>query len=62
VSTSFLTLQPGTAVVDRFGAHAGEVDRVLLLDGGGFDGIVVSTRVGRRFVDAPEVRRISGGP
>jgi hypothetical protein len=61
VSTSFLTLQPGTAVVDRFGAHAGEVDRVLLLDGGGFDGIVVRTRVGRRFVDAPEVRRISGG-
>jgi hypothetical protein len=48
-------------VVDRFGTHAGEVDRVLLLDGGGFDGIVVSTRVGRRFVDAPEVRRISGG-
>jgi hypothetical protein len=61
VSTSFLTLQAGTAVVDRFGAHAGEVDRVLLLDGGGFDGIVVRTRVGRRFVDAPEVRRISGG-
>jgi hypothetical protein len=31
---SFLTLEPGTAVVDRFG---------------------------KRFVDAPEVRRISGG-
>jgi hypothetical protein len=61
VSTSFLTLQPGTAVVDRFGAHAGAVDGVLLLDGGGFDRIVVRTRVGRRFVDAPEVRRISGG-
>ena len=51
----------GTAVVDRFGAPAGEIDRVLLLDGGGFDGIIVRTRIGKRFVDAPEVRRISHG-
>ena len=27
----------------------------------GFDGIVVNTRAGKRFVDAPEVRRISAG-
>ena len=34
---------------------------MLMLDGGGFDGIIVRTRAGRRFVDAPEVRRISRG-
>ncbi len=59
--TSFLTLEPGVSVVDRFGSPVGEVERVLVLDTGGFDGIVVRTRAGRRFVDAPEVRRISGG-
>src|SRR5437763_15345757 len=59
--TSFLTLEPGTSVVDRFGQPVGAVERVLLLDGGGFDGIVVDTPAGRRFVDAPEVRRISRG-
>jgi hypothetical protein len=59
--TSFLTLAPGTAVVDRFGRPVGEVERVLLHEDGGFDGIVVDTRAGRRFVDAPEVRRVSGG-
>jgi hypothetical protein len=59
--TSFLTLEPGTPVVDRFGRPVGEMERVLLLEGGGFDGIIVRTRVGRRFVDAPEVRRISRG-
>jgi hypothetical protein len=59
--TSFLTLEPGTPVVDRFGCPVGAVRRVLLLETGGFDGIIVSTRAGARFVDAPEVRRISGG-
>jgi uncharacterized protein DUF1707 len=59
--TSFLTLEVGTAVVDRFGAPAGKVERVLLLESGGFDGIIVATRIGKRFVDAPEVRRISQG-
>jgi hypothetical protein len=58
---SFLTLGKGTGVVDRFGKPVGKVERVLLLDDGGFDGIVVHTRAGRRFVDAPEVRRLSGG-
>ena len=58
---SFLTLKRGTSVVDRFGERVGEVHRVLLLEGGGFDGIIVRTRAGKRFVDAPEVRRISGG-
>lgn len=59
--TSFLTLEPGTPVVDRFGRPVGKVQRVLLLETGGFDGIIVGTRAGKRFVDAPEVRRISGG-
>ena len=63
--TSFLTLGEGTPVVDRFGRPVGGVDRVLLLEGGGFDGgfdgLIVKTRAGRRFVDAPEVRRISAG-
>lgn len=58
---SFLTLEPGTPVVDRFGEPAGEVERVLLLPDVGFDGIIVRTPAGRRFVDAPEVRRISRG-
>jgi hypothetical protein len=58
---SFLTLEPGTPVVDRFGQPVGRVERVLVFDGEGFDGVVVRTQAGRRFVDAPEVRRISRG-
>jgi hypothetical protein len=58
---SFLTLDPGTSVVDRFGRSVGEVQRVLLHEDGAFDGIIVCTPAGKRFVDAPEVRRISGG-
>jgi hypothetical protein len=58
---SFLTLEPETPVVDRFGQPVGVVHRVLLLGGGGFDGIVVRSHAGKRFVDAPEVRRISAG-
>src|SRR5215213_4974114 len=58
---SFLTLEAGTPVVDRFGAAVGAVHRCLLLDDGGFDEIVVRPAARRRFVDAPEVRRIVGG-
>jgi len=50
---SFLTVEAGTPVVDRFGAAVGAVHRWLLLEDGGFDGIVVDTESGRRFVDAP---------
>jgi len=60
-AVSFLTLEEGTPVVDRFGRPVGEVERVLLLEGGGFDGLIVRTGAGGRFVDAPEVRRISRG-
>ena len=55
---SYLTLERGTPVVDRFGAHVGHVERVLTLTGPFFDGLIVSTQAGSRFVDAPEVRRI----
>jgi len=55
---SYLTLERGTSVVDRFGAPVGKVERVLTLSGPFFDGLIVSTRAGSRFVDAPEVRRI----
>lgn len=58
---SFRTLAEGTPVVDRCGRPVGEVYRVLMHGDGSFDGIVVETRVGRRFVDAPEVRRLSRG-
>ena len=61
VATSFLTLAAGTAVVDRVGRPVGTVCETLLHEGGGFDGIIVRTRAGRRFIDAPEVRRISNG-
>lgn len=56
---SYLTLAEGTPVVDRFGEPVGKLERVLLHAGGSFDGVVVRTRVGTRFVDAPEVRRVS---
>src|SRR4051794_3294310 len=58
---SFLTVERGTAVVDRFDEDVGTLERVLLLEDDGFDGIVVKTGAGTRFVDAPEVRRISRG-
>ena len=55
---SYLTLECGTPVADRFGHAVGSVRRVLIAEGLQFDGIVVDTQVGLRFVDAPEVRRI----
>jgi hypothetical protein len=56
---SYLTLQRGTPVVDRFGTTVGPVERVLTLSGPFFDGLIVGTSVGSRFIDAPEVRRIT---
>lgn len=54
---SYLTLECGTRVVDRFGQAVGFVRRVLIAEDSHFDGIVVDTNAGLRFVDAPEVRR-----
>jgi hypothetical protein len=58
---SYLTLERDAAVHDRFGVAVGLVERVLVGPGTHFDGIIVRTTAGRRFVDAPEVRRISPG-
>jgi hypothetical protein len=57
---SYETLAAGTRVVDRFGTEVGDVVRVLTLNASPyFDGIVVATAHGRRFVDAPEVGRMT---
>ena len=46
-------------MTDRFGQPVGEVEKVLIAYGAYFDGIIVRTQSGDRFVDAPEVRRIT---
>ena len=55
---SYFTLERGTPVTDRFGQPVGKVDKILVAHGHYFDGLIVTTRGGDRFVDAPEVRRI----
>lgn len=56
---SYLTLERGTPVLAAGGEPVGAVERVLAAGGEGiFDGIVVATEAGRRFVDAPEVGAI----
>jgi hypothetical protein len=60
IAISYDVLRRGTPVVDSTGTQVGTVQEVL--DNARehiFDGIVVSTRNGRRFVDAPEVARIT---
>ena len=60
IAIAYDVLRPGTPVVDCDGAEVGTVREVL--DNKRehiFDGIVVSTPDGRRFVDAPEVGRIT---
>ena len=57
---SYKALQRGTAVRAADGTEVGKVRRVL--DNAReniFDGIVIETRDGQRFVDAPEVGRIA---
>ena len=56
----YKALPRGVPVVTSEGIEIGTVERVL--DNARehiFDGIVVTTRDGRRFVDAPEVARIT---
>jgi hypothetical protein len=57
-AASYLTLEHGTPVVDAFGEPVGHLTRVLTTTGPFFDGLIVATHCGKRFVDAPEVRRI----
>ena len=56
---SYFTLEPGTPVTDRFGAPVGEIKKVLIAWSEYFDGVIVTTGAGDRFVDAPEIRRIT---
>src|SRR2546422_758457 len=55
---SFRVLARGTAVFSSDDEEIGTVDTVLATDREDiFDGIVIRTKAGRRFVDAPEVAR-----
>jgi hypothetical protein len=57
---SFRVLARGTAVWSSDARQVGTVDEVLATDREDiFDGIVILTPAGRRFVDAPEVARIA---
>jgi hypothetical protein len=57
---SYKALELGVEVVASDGTLVGTVDQVLdNLREHIFDGIVVATREGKRFVDAPEVGRIT---
>jgi hypothetical protein len=57
---SYLALRRGTPVRGSDGAEVGRVRRVQNNEREHiFDGLVVETKEGRRFVDAPEVARIA---
>lgn len=57
---SYRALAPGVEVLAADGQRVGTVDRVLdNVRESIFDGIVVATAEGPRFVDAPEVARIT---
>jgi hypothetical protein len=59
---SYKLLRPGTPVVASDGTALGGVESVLENARENiFDGIVVRTSSGQRFVDAPEVGRITEG-
>jgi hypothetical protein len=57
---SYKVLEPGTPVSDREGVAVGTVRQVLENEAEHiFDGLVIRTPAGERFVDAPEVARIA---
>ena len=57
---SYKVLEAGTPVLDRDGAEVGSVRDVLENAAEHiFDGLVLDTPAGQRFVDAPEVARIT---
>jgi hypothetical protein len=61
VAIAFDMLQRGTPVVDRDGVEVGTVREVHNNAREHiFDGLIVATKQGRRFVDAPEVARMTG--
>ena len=60
VAIAFDVLRRGTPVVDRDGVEVGTVREVRNNAREHiFDGLVLATRDGRRFVDAPEVARMT---
>ncbi|ADB48650.1 hypothetical protein [Conexibacter woesei] len=60
VAVSYKALRRGTRVRGSDGAEVGKVHRVQdNVRENIFDGIVVETRAGKRFVDAPEVAHIA---
>jgi hypothetical protein len=57
---SYKVLEPGTPVTDCDGGEVGTVRQVLENEAEHiFDGLVIQTPGGERFVDAPEVARIA---
>jgi hypothetical protein len=57
---SYKVLERGTPVTDRDGGEIGTVRQVLENEAEHiFDGLVIDTAGGERFVDAPEVARIA---
>jgi uncharacterized protein YrrD len=59
---SYLTLEPGAPVVTADGAEIGTVAHVLAdPDADIFDGLVISSGGGHRFVDAAHVGRVAAG-
>ena len=59
---SYLVLEPGTPVVTRDGEPVGTVKRVLAVpDEDLFDGLILDTPAGDRFVDAEGVAEIYEG-
>lgn len=59
---SYKVLAAGTPVLDRDGGEVGRVRDILENEAEHiFDGLVLDTPAGRRFVDAPEVARITAG-
>jgi hypothetical protein len=57
---SYLVLAPGTAVHASGGEHVGEVSKVLADEREDvFDGLVIVTPDGSRFIDGPDVAHIA---
>lgn len=60
LAVSFNAAVPGTPVLTRTGTEIGTLEHVLMVpDTGTFDGIVVATEWGLRFVDADRVELIT---
>jgi hypothetical protein len=56
---AYTVLAPGTRVAGRDGGEVGTVRRVLADEGSDiFDGLILDTRDGDRFVDAPQVAEL----